>query len=115
MTDETEQMEKALQFIRDKAKEKGIPRGERIYLEEFRKSKKALLKIEARQNGVKSDCEAEDYAYAHPDYIALLTALEVATSNDEKLRLQILAAELRIATWQTYQADARAERKAYGA
>ena len=114
MSEETEQMERALQFIRDKAKDKGIARGERVYLEEFKKSKKALLKIEARQNGIKSDCEAEDYAYAHHDYQALLTALEIATSRDEQLRLQILAAELRIATWQTKQADERAEKRAYG-
>ena len=113
--EETKQMEDALAFIRDKAKEKGIARGERAYLEEFRKSKKALLKIEARKNGIKSDCEAEDYAYSHPDYIALLTAIEVAISKDEKLRLQILASELRIATWQTYRADERFERKAYKA
>jgi hypothetical protein len=108
-----EEMERALQFIRDKAKEKGIAKGERTYLEEFRKSKKALLKIEARKNGIKSDCEAEDYAYAHPDYLACLTAIEAAVSRDEELRLKILAADLRIATWQTYRADERLERKAY--
>lgn len=115
MSEQNEQMERALAFIRDKAKEKGEARGERVYLEEFRKSKKALLKIEARQRGIKSDCEAEDYAYSHDDYIALLTALQIATEREEKLRLQILAAELRIATWQTQRADERMERRAYNA
>jgi len=108
-------IEKPLAFIRDHAKEKGMYKGERVFLEQFRKSKKAMLKIEARQNGIKTDCEAEDYAYAHEDYQALLTALQVATEREEKLALQIESARLRIATWQTMSADARAEKRAYSA
>lgn len=110
-----EQMERALAFIRDKASEKAAARGDRVYLEEFRKSKKALLKIQARQAGITADCACEDFAYSHEDYIQLLTALQIAVEKEEKLRLQILAAELRIATWQTMQADARSERRGYGA
>lgn len=110
----SDDVERALAFIRDKAKDKGRAKASRVYLEQFRKSKKALLKIEARKNGVRTDCEAEDYAYAHPEYIQLLEALEIATEEEEKLANQIRAAELKISIWQTKSADARAERRAYG-
>lgn len=110
----SDDVEKCLTFIRDKAKEKSEARASRVYLEQFRKSQKALLKIEARKAGVKTDCEAEDFAYSHPDYLEVLEGLKVATERDEYLALQIEAAKLRIATWQTKSADARAERRAYG-
>jgi hypothetical protein len=91
------------------------PLAARVYLEQFRKSKKALLFIEAEQKGIKTMAEREAYAYAHPDYLELLEGLRVAVSEEERLKTQIGAAQLRIDLYRTEQANQRMERKGYGA
>jgi hypothetical protein len=115
MTTESEalKVEKLLQGYRESVKPYAQARSERVYFEHFRQSKKAELKIEARKNGVKSDCEAEDYAYAHHDYIQLLTALSAATEKEAKYGGIIEGCKLAVSLYQTQKADERAERKAY--
>jgi hypothetical protein len=74
-----------------------------------------MLFIQAEKAGVKTIAEREAWAYAHPEYLQVLEGLQVAVENEEKLRLLIEAAKLKINLYQTKQADSRAERKAYGA
>jgi hypothetical protein len=88
---------------------------EAAHLEEFRKSKKAILMKEAERLGHKSVASQEVQAYAHKEYLELLDALKVATEQREKLRWQFEIARLTVGVWQTQRADGRAERKAYGA
>jgi len=102
-------IEKTLCFIRDKAKEYSEALSNREFLKEFRKSKKALLVIEAEQKGLKTTQQRECYAYAHDDYIFLLEGLKVAIEREAYLRHQIKAAELRIEIWRSLNARARAE------
>lgn len=108
-------IEKALEFIRQNAKKYAEAKGERVYFEQFRKSKKALLMLEAEKNGVKTGQERESYAYSHPDYQALLTALQVAVEKEEYLKLMIAGCNTKIDLWRTAQANMRSERSAYGA
>lgn len=107
----SEEIEKPLNFIRDKAKEYAKAKATRVYLEQFRKSKKAILIQEAPQGTGQAK---ESYAYAHPEYIALLDALRVAVEQEERLRYMIRAAELKFDQWRTEQATKRMEFNKYG-
>jgi hypothetical protein len=102
-------IEKTLNFIRDKAREYSEALSNREFLKEFRKSKKALLVIEAEQKGLKTQQQRESYAYAHEDYVFLLEGLKEAIEREAYLRHQIKAAELKIEIWRSQNARARAE------
>jgi len=54
----------------------------------------------------------EQYAYSHPDYIALLEGLREAVRVEEALRWRLTAAQLRVEVWRTQEASARAEGRA---
>jgi hypothetical protein len=102
---------KALDFIRDNAPKYAKAKSERVYLEEFRKSKKAMLMQEAEINGHKSAVAQEREAYAHADYMALLDGLRVAVEQEESLRWLIVGAQAKIEVWRTIEANRRAEAK----
>jgi hypothetical protein len=102
---------KALDFIRDNAPKYAKAKSERVYLEEFRKSKKAMLMQEAEINGHKSAVAQEREAYAHKDYMALLDGLRVAVEQEESLRWLIVGAQAKIEVWRTIEANRRAEAK----
>lgn len=110
-----EEIERPLTFIRDNATKYAQAKADRVYLEQFRKSKKAMLFIEAEKIGIKTVAEREAWAYAHAEYLQVLDGLQVAVENEERLRILIESAKLKINLYQTKQADSRAERKAYGA
>lgn len=110
-----EYLEKALNFIRDKAKEYAAAKANRVYLHEFRKSKKAILMSIAEKGGFKSAAAQEREAYASDEYLQLLDGLKVAVEQEEYLRYQIKAAELKIDVWRSKEATARAEKQRYGA
>lgn len=84
----------------------------RVYLEEFRKSKKALLMRQAESEDpvrYKTGSSQEAYAYSHPDYLALLEGLQAATEDEEKHRWNLRQREWKFEQWRTEQATARAE------
>lgn len=102
----------ALETIKELSPVHAKAKADRVHIELFRKSKKALLMIEAeRDHGMKSAAMQERYAYAHPDYIALLDGLHAAVETEERLRFQLLAAEAAIRIWQTRMASDRIERQ----
>ena len=84
-------------------------KGERVYLEEYRKSKKALLMAESTAEAANA---REQYAYAHPEYIALLGGLREAVEVEEKLRWDLIAAQARIEVWRSQEATSRAQERA---
>lgn len=108
-----EAVESSITYIRDKAKEFGEMKAKRVYLEEYRKTKKALL-MQSAPATCKTVSDKESYAYAHADYQELLLGIEVAVQREEELRLKIKAAELKFEQWRTMQANNRAEFKQYG-
>lgn len=110
MSDESEiNIFRALDFIRDNAPAYAKAKAERVYLEEFRKSKKALLMRAAEAAGHKSAAAQEREAYADDGYAELLAGLRQAVEAEETLRWRIVAAQARIETWRTLESTRRAE------
>lgn len=95
---------RAAEFIRDNAPLYAKAKSERVYLEQFRKSKKALLMAESTERTAASK---EIYAYAHPDYVQLLQGLRVSIETEEALKWQLTAAEAKIEIWRTESANNR--------
>lgn len=84
-------------------------KAERVYLEEFRKSKKAILMAQSTAEAANA---REQWAYAHPDYLSLLEGLRAAVEVEEQLRWNLIAAQARVDIWRTRQATARAQDRA---
>ena len=99
----------ALNFIRDNAPAYAKAKAERIYLEEFRKTRKALLMQQGQAKGINASNAQETYAYAHPEYVEHLEALRTAVETEEKFRWLFVAAEAKIEAWRTIQANQRLE------
>jgi len=87
-------------------------KAERTYLEEFRKSKKALLMKQALTRGFEAVNAQEREAYADAEYVNLLETLRDQTQAEEEFRWLMLAAQMRVDIWRTQQANDRAEGKA---
>lgn len=102
---------RALDYIRDQAPAYAKAKADRVYLEEFRKSKKALLMRDAEIQGHKSSSAQEREAYANTEYIELLRALQEAVEIEETLRWRMVAAQARIEAWRTLESTRRAEAK----
>ncbi len=110
MSDEGElNIFRCLDFIRDNAPAYAQAKAQRVYLENFRKSKKALLMRDAEVRGHKTAAMQEREAYADPSYIETLEALQAATSEEERLRWLMVAAEAKIECWRTMESTRRAE------
>ena len=100
---------KAILYIIDTAPLYAKAKADRMYLEEFRKSRKAQLQSQA---GTEVIGKQESFAYAHPDYIAILEGIRQAVEIEEKYRWLMTAAQAKIECWRTEQYSARMELKA---
>jgi len=100
---------KAIQYIIDTAPLYAKAKADRIYLEEFRKSRKAQLMANSRLEALGKQ---EAYAYAHEDYVGILEGIREAVEIEEKYRWMMTAAQARIEVWRTEQYSARIEMKA---
>ena len=100
-----EDVEKAIDYLRDNAEAAAKARAERIYMDEFRKSLKALIMKEHIDATVSAQ---EREAYADPRYQTHLEALRQAVYRDEKARFMRVAAEAKIEAWRTSSANRRA-------
>ena len=86
----------AAEFIIRSAKPYAQAKANRMYIEEHRKTLKALLMNESTGKTVS---DREQYAYSHPSYQALLNNFKDAVLEEETLRVQIKGAELTIELW----------------
>lgn len=102
----------AVEYIVENAPIYAKHKAERIYLDEFRKSKKALLMKDALARGIEAANAQEREAYSHPEYIQLLEALSESIENEEKLKWMLEAARIKTEIWRTESANARMENKA---
>jgi len=100
---------KAIQYLIDTAPLYSKAKATRMYLEEFRKSRKAQLMSQA---GTEVLGKQETFAYAHPEYIQILEGIREAVETEEKYRWLMTAAQARIECWRTEQYSARIEQKA---
>ncbi len=100
---------KAIQYLIDTAPLYAKAKADRMFLEEFRKSRKAQL---ASQAGTEVLGKQETFAYAHPEYIEILDGIREAVEKEERFRWLMTAAQARIEVWRTEQYSARIEQKA---
>lgn len=98
----------AVDYILANAKKFAKAKAERIYIEEYRKSLKAILMKRSMENAIGAQ---EREAYAHQEYQELLVGLKEATEVEEKLKWDLVAAQARIDIWRTEQANNRTEGK----
>jgi len=100
---------KAVDYILLNGKNFAKAKSERCYIEEFRKSLKALLMKRSLESAIGAQ---ERDAYADPEYVKLLEGLREAIEKEEKLRWDLIGAQARVEIWRTEQANNRAEGKA---
>ena len=95
---------RAVDFILTNAPKFAEAKANRVQLEEFRKSKKALLMNECPEKAANA---REQYAYAHHEYIQLLDGLKEAVRAEEELRWKLIAAQMRVEIWRSQEATNR--------
>jgi hypothetical protein len=99
----------AVEFIFKQGKVYAKAKAERIYLEEYRKSLKAILMKGSLENAVNAQ---ERDAYSNEEYITLLAGLRAAVETEEEVRWGLVAAQARIDVWRSQEASARQEVRA---
>ena len=98
---------KAIEFILENAPKYAEAKAQRVYIENFLRTKKALLMKEAMAKGIDSGVAQEREAYAHPEYQELLRGLQVATEREEALKWKLTAAQMKADIWRSEQASER--------
>jgi len=98
---------KAIDYIIQNAPKFAAAKGQRVYLENFLRTKKALLMKDAMQAGSESAAAQEREAYAHPDYQVLLKGLAEAIEEEESLKWKLTAATIKGEIWRTESANER--------
>jgi hypothetical protein len=100
---------KAIDYIIEHASKFAKAKAERVYLEEFKKSKKAILMALSTET---TSVAREQDAYSHSEYIQLLEGIKAAVEIEEKLKWDLVAAQARIEVWRSEQANQRMEGRA---
>lgn len=95
--------------LRATAKEYATAHGLCEHLEEFKKSKLAILMKKAERDGFATAAAQEREARASQDYLELLDGLHAARVQSETLRWEMKLAEMKIDVWRTQQSTKRAE------
>jgi hypothetical protein len=105
------EIQKILYDAEQKAKQFAQAESNRVYLEEFKKSKLAILMKEYQQQGFGAISAQEREARANNEYIELLKGLTEATKKSMQLKYELRVIEWKVMLHQTKQADRRAEMK----
>lgn len=100
-----DEIDKALDFLRDNARDAAQARADRVYVEEFRKTLKASL---MKEHGQLSAVLQEREAYSDKRYVGHLEAIRDAVKADEYHRFMRIAAEAKIEAWRTQSSNVRA-------
>ena len=102
-----EDVEKALDWLRDNSEPAAKARAESIYVREYRKTMKAQIMGEHVEKPLAAQ---EREAYADPRYVAYLDVIRTAIAIDEELQFLRAAAEAKIRAWQTMCSNERGPR-----
>jgi hypothetical protein len=105
--------EDAAQTIRDKAPAYGEAKAQRVYLEEYKRTKRALLMKDALKLGIESAAAQEREAYADPAYHQVLKGLAVAIEAEETLKWEMESARLDIEIFRTREATNRMQDRSH--
>ena len=95
----------AIEYIFRFGKAFAKAKAERTYIEEYRKSLKAILMKRSKESAVNAQ---ERDAYSHDEYVALLDGLKAAVEAEEEIRWGLVAAQARIDLYRTQAANDRA-------
>lgn len=109
MTEDMRDPNKAVDFLIEHSRQYAQAKADRIHLEHFRKSKKALLMNTCTEKAVTA---REQFAYSHPEYIELLEGMREAVRVEEALRWRLTAAQLRVEVWRSENANNRNQDRA---
>jgi hypothetical protein len=104
MSDKKRNPHDAVDYIIANASKFASAKAARVYLEEFRKSKKALLMAQSTAEAANA---REQYAYSHAEYLALLDGLREAIEVEEAIKWSLTAAQLRVDIWRSEEASNR--------
>lgn len=99
-----DQIEKALDWLRDNADEAAQAKANRVYMEEFRKSLKAQIMSEHLAEPLGAQ---QRTAYSDKRYLNHLEGLKQAVFLDERFRFMRAAADAKIEAWRTMNANQR--------
>ena len=100
-----DEIDKALDYLRDNARDAAQARADRVYVEEYRKVIKAQI---MKEHGSMSAVLQEREAYADPRYDNHLEAIRQAVAADEGHRFLRGAADAKIEAWRTQSSNSRA-------
>jgi hypothetical protein len=100
-----QEVEAAVDWLRDTAQEAAQKRAERLYLDEYRKVLRAKLMKQHMDLPVSAQ---EREALADPKYAEHLQSLKIAIDEDERMRFLRVAAEAKIEAWRSMNANYRA-------
>lgn len=101
--------ESYLKLISDTAPRLAKAKAARVYLEEYRKSLKAIL---MKASSAKTAVLQEADAYSDEQYLKHLEALKEAVHGEEALRWRMVEAQAAIEVWRSREASNRAMDKA---
>ena len=91
-------IDRAVEFLRDSSEKAAKARAERLHMEDFTKSLKAQIMSEHVEKPLGAQ---EREAYADPRYVTHLETLKMCVHNDEKFRFLREAAQARIEVWRS--------------
>ncbi len=97
-------IEKALDYLRDSVESAAQARANKVYLTEYRKTKKAELMQKSNEEAVNAQ---ERFAYAHLEMKEMLLGLKEAVYQDARHEFLRKAADAKIEAWRTQQASQR--------
>jgi hypothetical protein len=103
-----EDVEAALDYLRDNARAAAKAVAYRIYMTEYRKSKKAELMGQCNEAAVNAQ---ERFAYSHPEYRQHLDDMQTAVEDACFHEFMLKAANAKIEVWKTDQYRIRAMEK----
>ena len=95
----------SLQAMHDTGPKLAKARAERVYMEEYRKSLKALL---MKASTSSSAAMQERDAYSADTYLTHLKALAMAVEQEETLRWRMVTAQTAVEVWRSQEASNRA-------
>jgi hypothetical protein len=106
MADDTKPLDpqELLRIIWNTAPAYAKAKGERVYIEEYRKTLKARLMVASDSNAIGAQ---ERDAYASQEYGDLLKGLQAATEQEELLRWRLVSAQAGIEVWRSQEASNR--------
>ena len=97
--------QKHLRRMWDAAPKLAAAKAHRVYLEEYRKTLKALLMKRCSES---SAAAQEREAYADPQYVAHLDGLREAVEAEELLRWRMVTDQASVEVWRSQESSNRA-------